>query len=49
MLLSTEYPSAGPAVRFIMELMKVFPTSVDYVKSTDFYNRVLEVINIKNT
>lgn len=42
-MLTTNYPSAGPALRFIMELMKLFPTSVDYVKSPEFFNRVLEV------
>jgi gamma-glutamyltranspeptidase len=43
-LLTTTYPSMGPAIKFVLELMAAQPPikSDDFKTSVDLYNRVLE-------
>ena len=44
--MTTSYPSAGPTIKFILDLIKSFPASLNDLKTATFYERLLEATKL---
>lgn len=42
MILTPSFPSSGPIIKFIIDLIKSFSFDKQTIKSADFYTRLLE-------